>query len=139
MLDERQFFVYILASRKHGTLYIGVTNSLLRRVHEHREGLLPGFTRKYGVKRLVYYETYQDVGDAIYRPLSEPLGVGSSPSFRRHASGQRPTAASSLANTATSAFIGPGFRRGDNREFVGAGETKLYFGAPMASNSLPTW
>ncbi|MGH6928343.1 MAG: GIY-YIG nuclease family protein [Dongiaceae bacterium] len=43
MFDERQFFVYILASRKHGTLYIGVTNNLLRRVHEHREGLLPGF------------------------------------------------------------------------------------------------
>jgi len=67
MLDERQFFVYILASRKHGTLYIGVTNNLLRRVHEHREGLLPGFTRKYGVKHLVCYEAYQDVGDAIGR------------------------------------------------------------------------
>jgi putative endonuclease len=67
MLDERQFFVYILASRKHGTLCIGVTNNRVRRVHEHREGKLPGFTRKYGVKRLVYYEVYQDVGDAIHR------------------------------------------------------------------------
>jgi putative endonuclease len=67
MLDEQQFFVYILASRKHGTLYIGVTNNLVRRVHEHREGLLPGFTRKYGVKQLVYYEAYQDIGDAISR------------------------------------------------------------------------
>jgi putative endonuclease len=67
MLDERQFFVYILASRKHGTLYIGVTNNLVRRVHEHREGLLPGFTRKYDVKHLVYYEVYQDIGDAISR------------------------------------------------------------------------
>ena len=67
MAVERQYFVYILASRKHGTLYIGVTNDLLRRVHEHREGLLPGFTRRYRVKRLVYYETYQDVGDAIHR------------------------------------------------------------------------
>jgi putative endonuclease len=67
MLDERQFFVCTLASRKHGTLYIGVTNDLVRRVHEHREGLLPGFTRKYGVKHLVYYEAYQDIGDAISR------------------------------------------------------------------------
>jgi putative endonuclease len=64
---DRRYFVYILASRKHGTLYIGVTNELLRRVHEHREGLLPGFTRWYRVKRLVYYEIYQDVGDAIHR------------------------------------------------------------------------
>jgi putative endonuclease len=48
-------------------LYISVTNDLVRRVHEHREGLLPGFTRKYGVKHLVYYEPYQDVGDAIDR------------------------------------------------------------------------
>jgi len=67
MLDERQFFVYILASRKHGTLYIGVTNNLVRRVHEHREVLLTVFTRKYGVKQLVYYEAYQDIGDAISR------------------------------------------------------------------------
>jgi len=60
---DTHYYVYILASRKHGTLYIGVTNELLRRVHEHREGLLPGFTRRYGVTRLVYYETYQDVGE----------------------------------------------------------------------------
>jgi len=64
---DTQYCVYILASRKHGTPYIGMTNDLLRRVYEHREGLLPGFTRRYGVKRLVYYETYQDVGDAIHR------------------------------------------------------------------------
>ena len=44
-----------------------MTNNLLRRVHEHREGLLPGFTRKYGIKHLVYYEAYQEVGDAIHR------------------------------------------------------------------------
>ena len=67
--NEWEPFVAIepLASRKHGTLYVGVTNNLLRRVHEHREGLLPGFTRKYGVKHLVYYEAYQDVGNAINR------------------------------------------------------------------------
>src|SRR5262249_36829569 len=67
MVEDRQYFVYILASRRHGTLYIGVTNDLLRRTREHCEGLAPGFTRRYGVKRLVYYETYQDVGDAIHR------------------------------------------------------------------------
>ncbi len=67
MVSDRPYFVYILASRKHGTLYIGVTNDLLRRVREHREGVVPGFTRKYGVKRLVYYETYQDIRDAIHR------------------------------------------------------------------------
>ena len=44
-----------------------MTNDLLRRVHEHREGLLPGLTRRYRVKRVVYYETYQDVGDVIHR------------------------------------------------------------------------
>ena len=67
MVADVQYYVYIMASRKHGTLYIGVTNELLRRAREHRDGLVPGFTRRYGVKRLVYYETYQDIGDAIHR------------------------------------------------------------------------
>ncbi len=67
MVEDKQYFVYILASRRHGTLYVGVTNDLLRRTREHRTALLPGFTRRYGVKRLVYYESYQDVGDAIHR------------------------------------------------------------------------
>ena len=60
------FYVYIMTNEAK-TLYIGVTNDLLRRVREHREGIVPGFTRKYGVKRLVYYETYQDIRDAIHR------------------------------------------------------------------------
>lgn len=55
------FCVYILASKRNGTLYVGVTNDLARRVHEHREGLYPGFTRDYGVLRLVHYEAYEDV------------------------------------------------------------------------------
>ncbi|MDE1940195.1 MAG: GIY-YIG nuclease family protein, partial [Alphaproteobacteria bacterium] len=58
---------YILASKRNGTLYIGVTNDLARRVWEHREGLVPGFTKKYGVKTLVYYETFDDINAAIYR------------------------------------------------------------------------
>ena len=60
-------YVYILASKRNGTLYIGVTNDLSRRVWEHREGLGGGFTKRYGVKMLVYYETFESIGDAIVR------------------------------------------------------------------------
>jgi putative endonuclease len=63
----RQFCVYILASRKHGTLYIGVTNDLVRRVYQHKEGLIAGFTKRYGVKKLVYYEVFDDPTLAIAR------------------------------------------------------------------------
>ncbi|MDX5364905.1 MAG: GIY-YIG nuclease family protein [Alphaproteobacteria bacterium] len=55
------YFVYILASRKHGTLYIGVTNDLARRVWEHREGIGSKFTKKYRVHRLVYAEPYDEI------------------------------------------------------------------------------
>jgi len=61
------FYVYILASKRNGTLYIGVTNDLARRVGEHREGLVEGFTRTYGVKRLVYFEPFDDINAAIHR------------------------------------------------------------------------
>ena len=64
---ERYGYVYILASGRAGTLYIGVTSNLERRIQEHREGMISGFTRKYSVKRLVYFETYQRVTDAIGR------------------------------------------------------------------------
>ncbi|PTS89153.1 GIY-YIG nuclease family protein [Caulobacter sp. HMWF009] len=63
----REYFVYILASQRNGTLYVGVTSDLSRRVWEHREGSSSGFTRKYGVTRLVCYESFQDIGDAIRR------------------------------------------------------------------------
>ena len=52
---SKLYFVYILASRRNGTLYIGVTNNLVRRMWEHREGVTDGFTEKYGVKLLVHY------------------------------------------------------------------------------------
>jgi putative endonuclease len=58
-MNERAIAVYMLASRKHGTLYIGVTSDLVRRIYEHRNGVNCSFTRKYGVARLVWYE----VGD----------------------------------------------------------------------------
>jgi putative endonuclease len=61
------YFVYILASKIGGTVYVGVTNNLVRRVYEHREKLADGFTRKYGVGRLVYYETHSDIEAAITR------------------------------------------------------------------------
>jgi putative endonuclease len=64
---EHAYWAYILASGRNGTLYVGVTNDLYRRVYEHREGLLPGFTRRYGVKRLVYFEEYGDINEAILR------------------------------------------------------------------------
>lgn len=63
----KTYWVYILASKRNGTLYVGMTNDISRRVWEHREGLVPGFTKRYGVKTLVYYEAYEDVNVAIHR------------------------------------------------------------------------
>ena len=60
-------WLYILANRPGGTLYVGVTNDLIRRVSEHREGASEGFTKRYDVKRLVYYEAYDDIRLAIQR------------------------------------------------------------------------
>jgi putative endonuclease len=62
-----EYFVYILASKIGGTLYIGVTRDLIRRVHQHREKIIEGFTKKYGVVSLVYYEAHSDVETAIVR------------------------------------------------------------------------
>ena len=67
MAQEIQYCVYILASRIGGTLYIGVTSDLIRRVHEHRTKALKGFTSRYGVARLVYFEMFGDVEQAILR------------------------------------------------------------------------
>ena len=61
------FWVYILASSPGGTLYVGVTNDLMRRTYEHREGLVPGFTKRYWVKQLVYYEPHDTAYTAIQR------------------------------------------------------------------------
>ena len=65
--QQMGFWVYILASGRGGTLYVGVTNNLIRRVFEHREGLAPGFTKRYGVKMLVYYERHDTAAAAIQR------------------------------------------------------------------------
>ena len=60
-------WVYIVTNRPNGILYVGVTNDVLRRTHEHREGLVAGFTKKYGLKRLVYMEHHEDIRAAIQR------------------------------------------------------------------------
>ena len=64
---SNQYYVYVLASNKSGTLYIGITNDLKRRVGEHKEGLIKGFTKKYGIRKLVYFEIYNDINEAILR------------------------------------------------------------------------
>ena len=64
---EKQPAVYILASERNGTLYIGVTSDLLKRVSEHRNDAVDGFTKKYGIHRLVYYELHADMLSAIER------------------------------------------------------------------------
>jgi putative endonuclease len=64
---SRKYFVYILASQRNGTLYIGATNNLARRIWEHREGLINGFTKEHDVKRLVHFEAFDDVRAAIHR------------------------------------------------------------------------
>jgi putative endonuclease len=60
-------WIYIMTNRPNGTLYVGVTSNLLQRVWQHREGIIPGFTKQYVLKRLVYFETYDDIRTAIQR------------------------------------------------------------------------
>jgi putative endonuclease len=61
------YFIYILTNKKFGTLYIGITRDLVRRIYEHKEKLLDGFSKKYGLDKLVYYEIFDSVIDAISR------------------------------------------------------------------------
>jgi putative endonuclease len=64
---ETSFFVYILASKKNGTLYVGVTNDLARRVSEHKAKIVPGFTKQYGVDQLVHFEAFDSILEARAR------------------------------------------------------------------------
>ncbi len=61
------YFVYILASGYHGTLYIGITNDIIRRTYEHKEKKYPGFTSKYNLNKLVYIEEFNDINEALSR------------------------------------------------------------------------
>ena len=67
MLHGKQPCVYILASKRNGTLYIGVTSNLAKRIHEHRNHLVDGFTKRYRIEKLVWYETHETMESAIMR------------------------------------------------------------------------
>lgn len=64
---DKKFHVYVMASKRYGTLYTGVTSDLLQRVYQHKGGLADGFTKKYNVKQLVYYEPHENAEAAIMR------------------------------------------------------------------------
>ncbi|NAZ30413.1 MAG: GIY-YIG nuclease family protein [Caldimicrobium sp.] len=63
----KQYYIYILTNQYNTVFYVGVTNNLIRRVYEHKNKLVKGFTSKYNINKLVYYEVFSDVRDAIYR------------------------------------------------------------------------
>ncbi|MCK5412781.1 MAG: GIY-YIG nuclease family protein [Candidatus Pacebacteria bacterium] len=67
MKAQKTYYVYITVSKRNGTLYIGVTSNLKKRIYEHKESLIDGFTKKYNVDKLVYFETTNDVNSAIQR------------------------------------------------------------------------
>jgi putative endonuclease len=62
-----QYYIYIITNERHTVVYTGVTNDLSRRCHEHRMGLIPGFSKKYNLKKLVYYELFGEINKAIRR------------------------------------------------------------------------
>jgi len=74
MLKEYNFYVYIMASNS-GTLYIGITNSLQRRIHEHKNNLIKGFSKKYSCHKLIYYEHYSYIYAAIEREKQLKNGI----------------------------------------------------------------
>ncbi|PKN51394.1 MAG: hypothetical protein CVU55_12215 [Deltaproteobacteria bacterium HGW-Deltaproteobacteria-13] len=63
----KQYYVYILASKKNGTLYIGVTSDLIKRIYEHKQKLIAGFTKEHDVHTFVYYEQHNEIDEAILR------------------------------------------------------------------------
>ena len=67
MSQERQYYVYIMTNKRNTVLYTGITNDLKRRVYEHKEKLVEGFTKRYKIGKLVYYEVFQDPENAISR------------------------------------------------------------------------
>ena len=67
MKAQKTYYVYITASKRNGTLYIGVTSNLKKRIYEHKESLVDGFTKKYNVDKLVYFEMTNDINSAIQR------------------------------------------------------------------------
>jgi len=70
MSSRKFYYIYLLASKKNGTLYVGITNNLRRRIFEHKNKLIDGFTKKHGVDQLVYFEQHSDVRAALAREKS---------------------------------------------------------------------
>ncbi|MGC8576239.1 GIY-YIG nuclease family protein [Caldisericum sp.] len=66
-MEEKKFYVYILSNKYNNVLYVGITNDLKRRIYEHKNKFIDGFTKKYNVNKLVYYEIYNDPINAITR------------------------------------------------------------------------
>lgn len=66
-IKQSMYYVYILANKPQGAIYIGVTNDLVRRIYEHKENIIKGFTSKYNIKMLVYYEVHEEIERAILR------------------------------------------------------------------------
>jgi putative endonuclease len=66
-METRKFYIYILTNKINGTLYVGITGDLIERVTQHKEKIIKGFTKKYNLTRLVYYEEYENPKEAIYR------------------------------------------------------------------------
>ena len=67
MAKEHRYFVYLMASKRNGTLYAGVTSDLAGRAAQHRDEIIEGFTKKYGVHKLIWFEEFADIHDAILR------------------------------------------------------------------------
>jgi len=67
MRHQGEYYLYVLASKKNGVLYVGITNDLIKRIYQHKNNLLEGFTKKYFVHSLVYYERYDNIDKAISR------------------------------------------------------------------------
>lgn len=66
-MTEKQFYVYILTNKPYGVFYVGITSNLIRRVYEHKNDVFDGFSKKYNLKNLVYYEMFEDAENAIRR------------------------------------------------------------------------
>ena len=85
---DKQYYVYILASKKNGTLYVGITSELIKRVYKHKEKLINGFTKNYNVNKLVYYEIFKDPENAIKSGLdlskAEMMGKKMAEKYAEH-------------------------------------------------------
>ncbi len=68
---DRQYYIYIMTNKRNTVIYTGVTNDLKRRVYEHKEKLAEGFTKKYNITKLVYYEVFEDIENAILRETDQ--------------------------------------------------------------------